>query len=44
MTLLVNLDVDDLKKAIDFYERAIGLRTKRLLVDGRDEPSAGARG
>jgi predicted enzyme related to lactoylglutathione lyase len=27
--LLVNIDVDDLPKAIAFYERAIGLRTGR---------------
>jgi predicted enzyme related to lactoylglutathione lyase len=33
-TLLVNLDVDDLEKAIEFYERAIGLRAKRRLFDG----------
>jgi predicted enzyme related to lactoylglutathione lyase len=29
MDLLVNVDVDDLPKAIAFYERAIGLRTGR---------------
>jgi predicted enzyme related to lactoylglutathione lyase len=29
MDVLVNIDVDDLPKAIAFYERAIGLRTGR---------------
>jgi predicted enzyme related to lactoylglutathione lyase len=29
MDLLVNIDVDDLPKAIAFYERAIGLQTGR---------------
>ena len=27
--LLVNIDVDDLAKAVDFYERALGLRVGR---------------
>jgi predicted enzyme related to lactoylglutathione lyase len=31
MDLLVNVDVDDLSKAIAFYERAIGLRAGRRL-------------
>ena len=29
MDLLVNIDVDDLSKAIDFYRKAVGLRVGR---------------
>ena len=29
MDLLINIDVDDLAKAITFYEQAIGLRVSR---------------
>jgi putative acetyltransferase len=31
---LVNIDVDDLERAIDFYTRALGLRLERRLFDG----------
>src|SRR5260221_530794 len=31
MDLLVNIDVDDLTKAIDFYQRGVGLQVGRRL-------------
>ena len=34
MDLLVNIDVDDLAKAIAFYEKALGLRVGRRLAFG----------
>lgn len=32
MNLLVNIDVSDLTRAVDFYQRAFGLRTGRKLA------------
>ena len=32
--ILLNIDVDDLEKAVAFYERALGLRESRRLFDG----------
>jgi predicted enzyme related to lactoylglutathione lyase len=32
--ILVNIDVDDLERAIEFYTRAVGLRLERRLFDG----------
>jgi catechol 2,3-dioxygenase-like lactoylglutathione lyase family enzyme len=34
MHLLVNVDVDDLERAIVFYTAALGLRVARRLFDG----------
>lgn len=34
MQLLVNIDVDDLDRAIAFYRDGVGLRLARLLFDG----------
>ena len=34
MQLLVNVDVDDLERAIEFYTAALGLRVARRLFDG----------
>ena len=34
MEILLNIDVDDLDKAVAFYERALGLRAGRRLFDG----------
>jgi predicted enzyme related to lactoylglutathione lyase len=32
--ILVNIDVDDLERAIEFYTRALGLRVERRLFEG----------
>ena len=32
--ILLNIDVDDLEKAVAFYEQALGLRESRRLFDG----------
>lgn len=37
MELLINIDVDDLALATDFYQRAFGLRRGRRLGDGVQE-------
>lgn len=42
MQLVVNIDVDDLEKAIDFYSRALGLRLSRRLFDGSVAEMTGA--
>lgn len=42
MQLLVNIDVDDLERAIDFYQRAIGLRVGRRLFGGSVAEMLGA--
>jgi predicted enzyme related to lactoylglutathione lyase len=34
MELLVNVDVDDLERAVEFYTAAVGLRAERRLFDG----------
>jgi predicted enzyme related to lactoylglutathione lyase len=34
MQLLINIDVDDLERGIEFYERGIGLSRGRRLFDG----------
>lgn len=34
MQLLVNIDVDDLERAVEFYTAALGLRVARRLFDG----------
>jgi predicted enzyme related to lactoylglutathione lyase len=34
MDLLINIDVDDLDRAIDFYQRGVGLRLARRLFAG----------
>jgi predicted enzyme related to lactoylglutathione lyase len=40
--ILVNIDVADLERAIDFYTRAIGLRLERRLFDGSAAEMSGA--
>jgi catechol 2,3-dioxygenase-like lactoylglutathione lyase family enzyme len=40
--LLVNIDVDDLERGVDFYCRALGLRLARRLFDGSVAELAGA--
>jgi predicted enzyme related to lactoylglutathione lyase len=40
--LLVNVDVDDLDRAIDFYRAALGLTLKRRLFDDTVAEMAGA--
>jgi lactoylglutathione lyase len=40
--LLVNIDVDDLDRAIDFYRAALDLTLKRRLFDGTVAEMAGA--
>jgi predicted enzyme related to lactoylglutathione lyase len=42
MQLLVNVDVDDLERAIDFYTAALGLRVARRLFDGSVAEMLGA--
>jgi predicted enzyme related to lactoylglutathione lyase len=42
MQILVNIDVDDLERAIDFYTRAIGLNLHRRLFDGSVAEMSGA--
>ncbi len=42
MQLLVNVDVDDLEKAIEFYSTALGLRLSRRLFDGSVAEMTGA--
>lgn len=42
MQLIVNIDVDDLEKAITFYERALGLRLGRRLLAGSVAEMLGA--
>ncbi|HEY7657601.1 MAG TPA: VOC family protein [Burkholderiales bacterium] len=42
MQLLVNVDVDDLERAIEFYTTAIGLRVARRLFDRSVAEMAGA--
>jgi predicted enzyme related to lactoylglutathione lyase len=40
--LLVNVDVDDLERAIEFYTTAFGLRIERRLFDGSVAEMVGA--
>ncbi|MBW3568173.1 MAG: VOC family protein [Proteobacteria bacterium] len=40
--MLVNIDVDDLEKAIDFYERGLGLSLSRRLFDSTVAEMSGA--
>jgi predicted enzyme related to lactoylglutathione lyase len=42
MQLLVNIDVDDLERAIEFYTSALGLRLERRLFDGSVAQMSGA--
>lgn len=42
MRLLVNIDVDDLDRAIAFYTRALGLKLERRLFSGSVAEMAGA--
>lgn len=42
MQLYVNIDVDDLDKAIRFYSAALGLRLSRRLFDGKVAELTGA--
>ena len=42
MQLLVNVDVDDLERAIEFYTAALGLRVARRLFDGSVAEMLGA--
>ena len=42
MQLLVNIDVDDLRRAVEFYTRALGLRLERQLFDGSVAELSGA--
>ena len=42
MRLLVNIDVDDLERAIQFYTTALGLRLARRLFDGSVAEMLGA--
>jgi predicted enzyme related to lactoylglutathione lyase len=42
MQLVVNIDVDDLEKAIVFYSTAFGLRLERCLFDGSVAEMSGA--
>ena len=40
--MLVNIDVDDLEKAIDFYERGLGLSLSRCLFESTVAEMSGA--
>ena len=42
MEVLINIDVADLDKAIEFYQRAVGLRLGRRLFDGTVAEMLGA--
>lgn len=42
MQLLVNVDVDDLERAIEFYATALGLRVARRLFEGSVAEMLGA--
>ena len=42
MQIVVNVDVDDLEKAIEFYTGALGLRLGRLLFEGSVAEMLGA--
>jgi len=42
MQMLVNVDVDDLEKAIEFYAKALGLRLGRRLFEGSVAEMLGA--
>ena len=42
MRLLVNIDVDDLDRAVRFYTEALGLRLERRLFDGSVAEMGGA--
>ena len=42
MEMLINIDVDDLEKAVAFYRDAFGLQAKRRLFDGSVVEMAGA--
>ena len=42
MEMLVNIDVDDLEKAVAFYRDALGLQAERRLFDGSVVEMAGA--
>jgi predicted enzyme related to lactoylglutathione lyase len=42
MKLLINIDVDDLEKAVVFYQSAFGLGLRRLLFDGTVAEMTGA--
>jgi predicted enzyme related to lactoylglutathione lyase len=40
--LLINIDVPDLEEAVEFYQRAVGLRLGRRLFDGTVAEMVGA--
>jgi predicted enzyme related to lactoylglutathione lyase len=42
MEIIVNIDVDDLERAVSFYEEALGLRAGRRLFDGAVAEMLGA--
>lgn len=42
MKMLVNIDVDDLEKAVDFYRDALDLEVERRLFNGSMVEMAGA--
>ena len=42
MEMLINIDVDDLEKAVAFYRDALGLRLARRLFDGSVAEMSGA--
>jgi predicted enzyme related to lactoylglutathione lyase len=42
MEMLINIDVDDLEKAVAFYRDALGLRLERRLFDGSVAEMGGA--
>lgn len=42
MRILVNIDVDDIERAVDFYHRALGLRPGRRLFNGTVAEMTGA--
>jgi predicted enzyme related to lactoylglutathione lyase len=42
MQIVVNIDVDDLERAVEFYTTALGLRFKRRLFDGSVAEMLGA--
>src|SRR5262245_45070350 len=42
MDLLINIDVDDLEKGIEFYRSALGLRLGRRLFDNQAAEMVGA--
>ena len=42
MEMFINIDVDDLEKAVGFYRDALGLRLERRLLDGSVAEMGGA--